>query len=70
MRRGAVCIFGVVQVRLVRRERVEVVPTAARVEPREEPLPVEAFLAETPQADRRGLVPEGQIARIECAVLS
>ena len=68
-RTGVVCrtAFGVVHVRLVRRERVEVVSTAVGEEPGEECLPVEPFLAETPEAHRRRLVPDRRVAAIKTA---
>src|SRR5579862_2060597 len=59
--------FGAVAVRLVRRERVEVVSTAAWVEPGE---PVDGFLAETPQARRWRFMPDRRAAQIERPVLS
>jgi|SRR5579884_77219 len=69
---GAVCrtAVDVVPVRLVRRERVEVVSPAVGEEPAEESQPVEAFVAETPEARRRRLMPDRRVAAIEQAVLS
>lgn len=62
--------FDVVPVRLVRRKGVEVVSRAVGEEPGEESLPVEAFLAETPEARRGGLMPDRRAAPIERPVLS
>jgi len=71
-RRWIVCrtTLDVVHIRLVRRERVEVVSRALGEEPGEESLPVEAFLAETPEARRGRLMPDRRVAAIERPVLS
>jgi hypothetical protein len=62
--------IGVVPVRLVRSECVEVVATAVGEEPGEESLPVKAFLAEPPKACRGRLMPDRRVPAIERPVLS
>src|SRR5581483_1143956 len=70
--RAAVCgpCLGVIHVRLVRRQRVEVVSTAVGEEPGEESLPVEAFLTEPPEARRGRLMADRRVAGIERPVFA
>jgi hypothetical protein len=58
-------MLGVVQVRLVRRERIEVVATAAGKESGEESLRVKAFLAEPPEAYRGRRMQDGRVPAVE-----